>query len=247
LTENTENTKTEETTAPIQPIESSTAMDLLLPLRVLVSPIRTFTQLAQRSTAKGLITLAALIVLIVAAAQYATATRVYLTIDSQSVNFTATASFTTWFAGILGSTISFIVLYWLIIAASLALIGRFFGGKAIGLRTALVIFSYMLSVFIVLYAVRTITYLSLPPITFDVSSWPPTDEVAINAALERISQNWGSLLVYQIGSYFTFAALAWLIILGAIAVKTMREISWTRAALVSITGIMIAALLFGLP
>jgi hypothetical protein len=89
--------------------------------------------------------------------------------------------------------------------------------------------------------------MTLPPITFATGSWPPVDEAAITAALELISQNWGSLLVYQIGSYFTFVAIIWLMVLGAIAVKTMREISWTRAFLVSVAGFMIAVLLFGLP
>lgn len=222
-------------------------MDLLLPLRVLVTPINTFTQLAQRATAKGLITLAALLVIVVATSQYVTATRIYLTINDQPTNFVLTDSFINWFTSILASTSTFIVLYWLIIAASLALISRFFGGKVVKLPTALVIFSYLLSVFVVLYAVRAITYLALPPITFATSSWPPVDETAINAALDLIHQNWGGLLVYQIGSYFTFFALAWLVILGAIAIKTMREISWTKATLVSVSGFMIAVLLFGLP
>ena len=243
----TENTKTEDTSTPIPVAESSIAMDLLLPIRVLVTPIRTFAQLAQRSTAKGLITLAALLVIIVAASQYATATRIYLTINDQPTSFVLTDSFTNWFTNLLASTSIFIVLYWLIIAASLALIGRFFGGKAVKLRTSLVIFAYLLSVFVVLYAVRAITYMALPPITFATGSWPPVGEDAMNAALELISQNWGSLLIYQFGSYFTFVALVWLVLLGAIAIKTMREISWTRAILVSVTGFMIAVLLFGLP
>jgi len=243
----TENTKTEDASTPIPVAESSIAMDLLLPIRVLVTPIRTFAQLAQKPTAKGLITLAALLVIIVAASQYVTATRIYLTINDQPTSFVLTDSFINWFTNILESTSIFIVLYWLIIAASLALISRFFGGKVVKLRTSLVIFAYLLSVFVVLYAVRAITYMALPPITFAAGSWPPVDETAINAALELISQNWGGLLIYQFGSYFTFVALVWLVLLGAVAVKTMREISWTKASLVSVTGFMIAVLLFGLP
>jgi hypothetical protein len=222
-------------------------MDLLLPLRVLVTPLRTFTQLAQRPTAKGLATLAVLIFVVAAAAQYATATRIFLTISDQPTSFIATSSFTNWFTSILASTSFFVVIYWLIVAASLALVGRFFGGKEVKLRTSLVVLAYLLSVFIVLYGVRAITYLALPPITFAAGSWPPVDEPAIEAALELISQNWGGLLVYQFGSYFTFVSLVWLVLLGTIAVKTMRDISWAKASLVSVTGFMIAVLLFGLP
>ncbi len=243
----TENTETPDTSAPTPVVESSIAMDLLLPFRVLVTPIRAFTQLAQRSTVKGLMTLAALLVIVVAAFQYATATRIYLAVDTYSISFIATDSFANWFTTLLASTSIFIALYWLIIAASLALIGRFFGGKIVKLRTSLVIFAYLLSVFVVLYAVRAITYLALPPITFATGSWPPVGEDATNAALELISQNWGGLLVYQFGSYFTFVAFVWLVLLGAIAVRTMRDISWTRASLVSIAGFVIAVFLFGLP
>lgn len=243
----TENTETADTSAPTPTVESSIIMDLLLPFRVLVTPLRTFGQLAQRSTAKGLITLVALILIVVAAAQYATATRIFLTINDQPTSFIATDSFTNWFTSILASTSFFIVVYWLIVAAGLALVSRFFGGKEVKLRTSLVIFAYLLSVFIVLYAVRAITYLALPPITFDSGSWPPVDQAAIDVALERIGQNWGGLLVYQFGSYFTFVALVWLVLLGTIAVKAMREISWSKASLVSVIGFMIAVLLFGLP
>ena len=243
----TENTKTEDTSTPTQVTESSIAMDLLLPLRVLVTPIRTFTQLAQRPAAKGLATLAALILIILAAAQYATATKIFLTINDQPTGFIATDSFANWFTSTLTSTSFFILVYWLITAASMALVSRFFGGKQVKLRSSLVILAYLLSVFMVLYAVRTITYLALPPITFATGSWPPVDEAATNSALDLIHQNWGSLLVYQFGSYFTFVALVWLVFLGAIAVKAMREISWTKASLVSVTGFMIAVLLFGLP
>ncbi len=243
----TENTETADTSAPTPTVERSVIMDLLLPFRVLVTPLRTFGQLAQRSTAKGLVTLVALVLIVVAAAQYATATRIFLTINNQPTSFIATDSFANWFTSILASTSFFIVIYWLIVASGLALVSRFFGGKEVKLRNSLVIFAYLLSVFIVLYAVRAITYLALPPITFDVGSWPPVDQVAIDAALERIGQNWGGLLVYQFGSYFTFASLVWLVLLGTIAVKAMREISWTKASLVSVIGFMIAVLLFGLP
>jgi len=243
----TENKKTEEASTPTPPAESSTIMDLMLPFRVLVTPLRTFGQLAQRPTAKGLVTLAALILGVIALAQYATATRIFLTVNDQPTSFVATDSFTNWFTNILASTSFFVVLYWLIIAAGLALVSRFFGGKEVKLRNSLVIFAYLLSVFVVLYAVRAVTYMALPPITFETGSWPPVDQAAIDAALERISQNWGNLFIYQFGSYFTFVSLVWLVLLGTIAVKTMRDISWGKASLVSVTGFMIAVLLFGVP
>jgi len=243
----TENTKTEEASTPTPINKSSTAMDLMLPFRVLVSPLKTFGQLAQRSSAKGLVTLAVLILVITTAAQYATATRIFLTVDGQPTSFIATGSFANWFTNILASTGFSIILYWLIFASGIALVGRFFGGREVKLRNSLVILAYLLSVLVVLYAVRAVTYLALPPITFATGSWPPVEQADIDAALSSMSQNWGPLLVYQFGSYFTFVSFVWLVLLGVVAVKAMRDISWTKASLVSVIGFMIAVFLFGLP
>lgn len=243
----TENTKIEDASTPSPITKSSTAMDLILPFRVLISPLRTFGQLAQKPTAKGLITLAVLILVITAAAQYATATKIFLTINGQPTSFTATDFFANWFTNILATTNIYIVMYWLVFAVGLALVGRFFGGKEVKLRSSFVILGYLLSVLVVLYTVRTITYLALPPIAFETGSWPPVEQAEIDAALSRMSQNWGPLLVYQFGSYFTLVSFAWLVLLGIVAVKAMRDISWPKASLVSVAGFMLTAFLFGLP
>jgi hypothetical protein len=241
----TENTKIEDASTPSPITKSSTAMDLILPFRVLISPLRTFGQLAQKPTAKGLVTLAVLILVITAAAQYALATRIFLTVNGQLTSFTATDSFANWFATFLASTDLYIVLYWLVFAVGLALVSRFFGGKEVKLRSSFVILAYLLSVLVVLYAVRTIMYLAIPPIAFETGSW---EQVFFDdAALTRMSENWGPLLVYQFGSYFTFVSFAWLVLLGVMAVKAMRDISWPKASLVSVAGFMFTAFLFGFP
>jgi len=222
-------------------------MDLILPFRVLISPLRTFGQLTQKPTAKGLATLAVLIIAITAAAQYASATKIILTVNGQPTSFTATNVFADWFTRILATTNIYIVLYWLVFAVGLALVGRFFGGKEVKLRSSFVILGYLLSVLIILYTVRTITYLALPPITFETGSWPPGEQADIDAALSRMSQNWGPLLAYQFGTYFTFVSFAWLFLLGVVAVKAMRDISWLKASLVSAVGFSFTVFLFGLP
>jgi hypothetical protein len=243
----THNAKTEDVSATSSTTKSSTAMDLMLPFRVLVTPLRTFARLAQQPTAKGLVTLAVLIVAFTTAAQYATATRIFLTIDDQPTILIATDFFTSWFTNILASTNLSIILYWLVFAAGLALVGRFFGKKEVKLQSSLVVLAYLLSVLVVLYAVRTITYLALPPITFTIGSWPPVEEAALDEALSLVSQNWGPLPVYQFGSYFALVSFAWLVLLGVVAVKAMRDISWQRASLVSVIVFMITAFVFGLP
>lgn len=235
------------TTAENLATESSTAMDFAAPFRVLIAPLKTFSQLAQKSTAKGLITIAGLIPALTALAQYTTATKIVLTIDGQPTSFLVANNFIDWFVQTFASSTLSIVMYWLVLAVSLTLISRFFGGRETPLRNSLVILGYLLSVLVVLYAVRAAIYLALPSISFQTSSWPPMDQPAIDNALSLIAESWGPLFIYQFGTYFTFFAFAWLVLLGAIAVKTMREISWTKAGVISIIGFALTLFLFGLP
>lgn len=234
---------------PIQtpPVETSTAMDLILPLRVLVSPLRTFKQLAQRPAAKGLITLFGLVFAITAIAQYVSATRIWLTVNAMSTSFIQTDYFATWFAVSFSSTALFTIIYWFMLTIGLVLISKVIKGKETGLRNSFVIFGYLPSVFVVLYAVRTLMYLALPSLQFQTDVWPPVGQTAIEAALNLMTQSWGPLFAYQFGSYFTFVSFAWLVILGMIAVKMMREVSWLKASIVSIVASLITVLLLQFP
>lgn len=233
--------------AQTPPVESSTAMDLILPFRILVSPFRTFMQLAQRPSAKGLITLFALVFVITAVAQYTSATRIWLTINAMPISFLQTENFAPWFAASFSSTILYTMMYWFMLAIGIVLIGRTLKGKDTSLRNSFVILGYLLSVFVVLYAVRTIMYLALPSIQFQTDSWPPMSQTAMDDALNLMAQNWGPLLAYQFGSYFTLVSLAWLVILGTIAVKAMREVSWVKASIASIIASVITVFLLQLP
>lgn len=210
-------------------------------------PLRAFSQLAQKPTAKGLITLTALILLVTAAAQYASAARIILTISGQPTSFLATDGFAVWFTGTFSTTILYIAMYWLVLSVGLALFGRVFGGRDASLRSSFVVLGYLLSVFLVLYTVRAVMYLGLPSIAFQTSSWPPLDQVERDAALILITQNWEPQLIYQLGNYFTLIAFAWLVLLGTVAVKSLREISWAKASIVSVIGYVFTVFLFGLP
>ena len=237
----------EETHAEAQPMSGSIARDLTLPFMILVSPLKTFRQLARRPTAKGLITLAVLVLIAVAASEYAFSTRILIKINDQFIVIAATGFFPSWFVPTFMSTLIGILLYWSVFVASFFLLGRIFGGKETSLRNSLVIFAYTLSVFALLYAIRTVVYLALPSLGLEINYWPPT-EADYNYVSDLVNQNWSTAYAFQIGfGYFSFAALAWLTILGAIAQKVTRGISWGRALVVSITGFLVLFLLFGPP
>ena len=241
--------KSKESTDTSSTFKSTTAQDLVLPLRILISPLSTFKQLATNPTAKGLLSLIAMIIVVGAATLYASAAKIVLTIDAQTVDFIATSNFSNWFLGTLSTTAFSIALYWLTAAAGLALISRFpfKGSKAISLRVSFVVFGYLLSVFIVLYAVRAAIYLALPPIPFPSSTWPPTVQVEIDEAVRLMMQNWTPLPAFQLLTYSALAAFVWLVLLGTIAIKVMQEVSWFKAGVMSVTGFLLTLALFGLP
>jgi len=241
-------TKAEETATESQATKSSTAMDLILPFKVLVMPLGTFRQLAQRPAAKGLVTLAALILVVSALGHYAFATKIILRVDGQLTSFLATSGFADWFTRTFAQTLSlYILMYWFMFALGLALAGRSFKGRETTLRNSFVILGYLLSVLVVLYAVRAVMYLALPSIPFEISSWPPSEQVEIDNVVTLISEIWRPLFIYQFGMYFSLVAFAWLVLLGGVAVKTMREISWAKASIVTFVGFLFPVVLFGLP
>ena len=236
--------ESEESTDTSSTLKSSTARDLAMPAKIIVSPFDAFKQLATNPTAKGLISLVAFVILVSAAALYASATKIVLTVDGQYVGFIATSGFSNWFLGALTMTLFSIALYWLTAAASLALISRFSfkSSKVISLRTSFVIFGYLLSVFVVLYVVRAALYFALPQITFTSSTLPEIDEVRT-----LVTQNWAPLPVYQLFEYSAYAAFVWLFLLGAIAIRAMKGISWFKACMISLTGFLLTLTLFGVP
>lgn len=242
--------KGKESTDTNSTVKSTTAKDLVLPLRILVSPLSTFKQLATNPTAKGLLSLIVLIIVVGAATVYAFAAKIVLTIDTvQYVDFIATSSFSNWFLSALSSTAVSIALYWLTAAVGLALISRFpfKGSKVISLRVSFVVFGYLLSVFIALYAVRAVIYQALPPIRFPSSTWPPMVQVEIDEAMSLMTQNWTPLLAYQLFYYSAWAGFVWLVVLGTIAIKAMHEVSWFKAGVMSVIGFLLTLALWGPP
>ena len=221
--------------------------DLILPFKILISPLRAFNYIAQKPSAKGLVSISALISAFAAFTIYISATKIDLNIDGPT-SFIVTDAFNGWFVFTLALTAFNILLYWLAFAFVLTLASKMVGGKETSWRVLFVGFGYIPSVFIVLYAVRASTYLALPSIYFDgLSSWPPVEKAQVDFVINRIMESWGPLFAYQLGTIFTLAAFVWLVILGAIAVRAFRECSWAKATAVSMAGFFAAFVIFGLP
>lgn len=226
--------------------KETTIKDFILPFKVLVSPLRAFSQIAQKPSGKGLISLSALILVSAAAAIYAYATKIDLNINGPT-SLMMTDTFNGWFVVALAYTVSTLLLFWLFFTVLLTLISRLGGGKQISSRILFVGFGYLLSVFIVVSVMQTAMYLALPSIYFEeISSWP-VEQAQMDFVMNRVMESWGSLLVYRLGFIFTYVAIAWLVILGAIAVRAFRECSWIKAAVFSTVSFIIAFIIIGLP
>lgn len=228
--------------------EKKTLSAVILPFKVLISPSKAFNEIAQNPSFKGLFPLSALILVVIAATLYAFASKIVLNINGPT-SLLATDFFPSWYTNVFVSTLVYIILYWSVFASSLALLSKMLGGKETSWRAVLVVLASLLSVFIILYAVRALMYLALPSIYFtDNSSWPPVSQSPEeSAAFALFSQSWSSLSVYQFLNFFPWFALAWLVALGAMAIRALREVSWTRATIVSVICFAIALILFGLP
>jgi hypothetical protein len=222
--------------------------NIILPFKVLVSPLKTFAQLVQEPVRIGLIPLILLLPVLAAGVQYVSATRIILLINNQSTSLASAPFFANWFTNQFALTMLTIILFWLVFATSLALISPIFKGKQISFRALYIILGYLLTVFLILYAVRILVYSLLPSIRFDfLSSWPPSSQSDIDAVNKLVTDNWGSNIVFEFGNIFTLIAFMWLIMLGSVAIRAVREISWQKAFLVSLVGAILSFLLLGPP
>lgn len=223
--------------------------DLVLPFKILISPFKTFSQLAQSPSLIGLASELALISVFTATMAYAFASKIVLNING-STSFLATDLFGSWYTSNFVSALFYILVYWLVFASGLALISKLVGGKETSWSALFVTFGYLLSVVMILYAVRTVMYLALPSIEFGISYWPPAEmSPEGDAASNLIVQRWGTQFAYQFltSPLPPLVAFIWLVFLGAIAVRALREVSWQKSLVVSVIGFFITLFLFGPP
>jgi hypothetical protein len=220
--------------APKTPFEP-----LTYPFKVIVSPMKAFQRISAYPDIKGFIVIIALLILVSAAVQFSVATKIILNINLQPISLVATDFFQNFFVqGIIESIFVFF-LNWLLFGGALLLIAIIMGAKGGSWRQFFIIVGYALTVFILRTAVSAVLVSTLPQINFSLSAWPPATEEERSNANNLIDANWGPLLAYQAGSYVNLAFDAWLVILGATALRAYRAIPWSRAATISVTAYLI--------
>jgi hypothetical protein len=220
--------------APKAPFES-----LTYPFKVIVSPMKAFQRISAYPDIKGFIIIIALLMLASAAVQFSVATKIILNINLQPTSLVATDFFQNFFIQGIIESIFIFSLNWLLFGGALLLIATIMGAKGGSWRQFFIIVGYALTVFILRTVVSAVLVSTLPQINFSLSAWPPGTEEERTNANNLINANWGPLLAFQAGSYVNLVFDAWLVILGATALRAYRAIPWSRAAIISVTAYLI--------
>jgi hypothetical protein len=212
---------------------------LIYPFEVLFSPLKAFKKIAQYPDIKGLVTVVGLVLLASAGLQSFWASKIFLTINGQPTSLIATDYFSNFLLQGLMQSVLIFAFNWLIFAGALLLIASVLGAKGGGWRPFFILVGYAFSVFIVRTAITAALVSTLPQLSFSFSVWPPASEADVTLAQDQISAVWGPTFAFQAGAYFNLIIDAWLVILGAIAVRAYREVAWSKAATISVTAYLV--------
>lgn len=229
------NTTKQQGEAPQKLTEHQTLKSLVYPFEVIVSPFKAFQKIAQNPDVRGFVLIVGLILLATAGVQFPSASKIVLTIDTTPTSLLATNLFSGFLFSAMIETVFVFLLNWLIYAGALLVIARMLGEKRSPWRPFFILVGYAFSVFIIRVAVTAAMISTLPQIDFQLASWPPATQADATLASDKINAIWGPTLVFQVGLYFNLLIDAWLVMLGAIAVHASGEISWSKAAMISVT------------
>jgi len=215
---------------------------LASPFKVIVSPFKAFTNIAQNPDVKGVILVAGLVLLATTGAFYAGASKLTWTVDDQFTSLLTSNMFGGYIiSGLTEITFVFFTT-WVIFAGALLFISRAFGQQEGSWRTFFVVIGYVLSVFIIRMAVDAFLISTLPAIPMSFP-WPPATEEQANQFLEMIRNMWSPTLAYQLRSYVILGTDIWMVGLGAIAVRAMQTVRWGKALIFSVTAYLVIFML----
>jgi hypothetical protein len=217
-------------------------------LKVIVSPFRAFKEIIQNPDFKGIVLIAGLVILATAGLYYVYSAKVFFLINGTSTSFLASNMFSGFIVSVLTQTVLLFSFNWLIYAGVLFLIMRVFGQKGGSWRPFFILVGYAFSIMIIQSAVSALLFATLPEIHFNnLNTWPPSTQDEVTIANTGIQENWGSAPAYQVIAYLNFPLIniidIWLVILGVIIVHSFSEITWGKAAVISITALAIRVFL----
>jgi len=209
---------------------------LVYPFNVLVSPLKTFKQMVQYPDIMGLALIIGLLLLSSAVVQYAAASKIILNINAQPVSLLESSYFQSLLITGMIESVFLFVLNWAIFAGALLLITTLMGAKGGSWRLSFILVGYAFTVFVVRTVITAALVSTLPQLNLsNLSSWPPSTETEQTYYFNQVNSVWGPSVASQALQVVNFAVDVWLVILGTIAVRVYREISWSKAAIIAVT------------
>lgn len=209
------------------------------PLKVLISPFKTFREMTQRSNFNGLVVILVLLLIATTGTQYVIGTKIFLKIDSQ---FQSVLASTTFGGYILWSLIDMTLVFftnWLLFGGAMFLLMRAFGERVESLRSFFISISYVFSVFIVRMALTAILMATLPNLILGISSWPPATENEYMIYVNQVNAMWIPTLALQAASFLIWIVYGWFVVLGVAAERGFKEIGWRKAIIISLCAFLI--------
>ena len=216
--------------------------------KVVYSPLKAFEEIAKAPDFKGVILLFLITLLASVSAQYVSSSKTLLQAEEGSgtyVPLTATDLFSGRLMLTLTNTSFRFFLNWLIYGATFLLVLKLFRAKEGSWHKLFILIGYTFIVAAVFVFVSAIFISTFPTINFEFETWTKAflegDVQAQTLMLQKYENNWVLLPAYQIGSYLFIAVEVWTAALGAVAVHSLREVSWNKALIIST---VVAALSF---
>jgi hypothetical protein len=230
--------------APKKLTEHSKTEFLAFPLKVIVSPFKVFKDIAKNPDFKGIILIAGLVVLATACETYLSSSKVFLSIDGTPTSFLNSSMFSGFIVSVLTQSVLLFAFNWLIYAGVLFLVMRVFGQKGGAWRPFFILVGYAFSIMIVQWAVSAVLFATLPEIHFsNLSTWPPSTQTEVDIANEGIQRFWISTPAYQTLFYLINSLVniidIWLVILSVMIVHAFDEVTWGKAAMISVTAFIL--------
>lgn len=202
-------------------------------LKVLYSPVKAFEKIVKKPDVKGPLLVFVLTLLATAGMQYVLASKILLETDGGTAPLLATDMFSGTLISYLVSAAITFFFNWSIYAVILLIILRVFSEEAGSGKTLFVVIGYAFVATTIQVLVTTLLFLALPAVKLPVQVWPPQTEGQMEAVTQIFREEWYSNWAFQLEAYLSIAFYVWTAVLCAIAIRSLCELTWRRAAVIS--------------
>jgi len=164
----------------------------------------------------------------------------------KSFSFLTTESLGNYIAFSLMSTVIGFFLTWIVYVGSFFIVSLGAHQRIGSWRALFVVIGYAFAIAIPGILVRAILYSTFPALSFPISSWlPSTSDDYIRAGV-IIEHYWYPNIVYQYSPFANLILDIWIVVLCAVSIRALGELSWKRAAVFTAFAYFIKFFLFGL-